>query len=158
MMSDAERVALTVSPSLSAVMKSAERTPESLEMESMVMEVAGAVVSLFVLSEACVAELPARSATSAVMVRLPSLRVVLERTVREIQVGDGIAVAGNGGCGVDGGGSIGDSDGNGLSVFCTGGGSGEEDGAAFCWIEEAIATVVDGDGVGWSGGIDDDGL
>ena len=41
------------------------------------------VVSLVVESEACVAELPARSSTSAVMVRLSSLREERSRPVTE---------------------------------------------------------------------------
>ena len=50
---------------------------------SMATEMVGGVVSLLVESVACVAELPARSETSAVMVRVPSLSV--ERSTEETE-------------------------------------------------------------------------
>ena len=48
--------------------------PRESSASSSVMAMVGGVVSLVVEVEACVAELPARSSTSAVMVRVPSLR------------------------------------------------------------------------------------
>ena len=50
---------------------------------SMATERVGASVSLVEVSEACVAELPARSSTSAVMVRLPSFSEERSRPVTE---------------------------------------------------------------------------
>ena len=61
----------------------------------MATEMDGAAVSLLVVSVACVAGLPAKSLTSAVMVSVPSPR-------EEIEAGDGIAVGVDGGGGVDG--------------------------------------------------------
>ena len=53
-----------------------ESTPELMEM-------VGAVQSLVVVSVACVAALPAKSLTSAVMVRVPSLSVERSRLESE---------------------------------------------------------------------------
>ena len=49
----------------------------------MATEMDGADVSLVVVSDACVAELPAKSETSAVMESVPSLREERSRPVRE---------------------------------------------------------------------------
>ena len=49
----------------------------------MATEMVGEEVSLVVESEACVAELPAKSLTSAVMVRVPSLREERSRPATE---------------------------------------------------------------------------
>ena len=54
-------------------------SPQSL----MATEMLGGVESLVALSEACVAELPAKSLTSAVMVRVPSPREERSRPVTE---------------------------------------------------------------------------
>ena len=49
----------------------------------MATEMVGGVVSLEAVSKACVAELPARSDTSAVMERVPSAREERSRPVRD---------------------------------------------------------------------------
>ena len=49
----------------------------------MATEMVGAAVSLLVVSEVCVAALPAKSLTSAVMVRVPSLSE--ERSTEETE-------------------------------------------------------------------------
>ena len=49
----------------------------------MATEMDGADVSLVEVSDACVAELPAKSLTSAVMESVPSLREERSRSVRE---------------------------------------------------------------------------
>ena len=57
------------------------RNPSPPSLMATVME--GGVQSLVVESEACVAELPAKSATSAVILRVPSLREERSRLARE---------------------------------------------------------------------------
>ena len=59
--SESEKVSLVVSPAAS-------------EKRSELMATDGAAVSLLVVSVVCVAELPAKSLTSAVMERVPSVR------------------------------------------------------------------------------------
>ena len=68
--------AMATEPSSAALRRP---SPPSL----MATEMVGAVVSLVVVSEACVAELPAKSLTSAVMVSVPSLREERSRLERE---------------------------------------------------------------------------
>ena len=58
-------------------------SPAFKEETSDLAAIVGGVVSLVVVLEACVAELPARSLTSAVMVRLPSSSV--ERSTDETE-------------------------------------------------------------------------
>ena len=68
--SEREKVSVVVSPAAS-------------EKRSELMATDGAAVSLLVVSEACVAALPAKSLTSAVMVSVPSLREERSRPVTE---------------------------------------------------------------------------
>ena len=68
--SEREKVSVVVSPAAS------EKRSELIAMD-------GAAVSFLVVSEACVAGLPAKSLTSAVMVRVPSLSVERSRLESE---------------------------------------------------------------------------
>ena len=67
--------------------------------------------------------------------------------------------ADGGGC-VDGSATTrgGDVDGNGLPVCGAIGGAGDGDGGIFCGVEDAVATVVDGNRDGGRRGIDNDRL
>ena len=68
--SEREKVSVVVSPAAS------EKRSELIAMD-------GAAVSLLVVSEACVAGLPAKSLTSAVMESVPSAREERSRPVTE---------------------------------------------------------------------------
>ena len=58
-------------------------SPALREATSELMVMVGEEVSLVEVSEACVAELPARSSTSAVMVSVPSFREERSRPVTD---------------------------------------------------------------------------
>ena len=58
-------------------------SPAFSELTSELTAIVGAAVSLLEASVACVPELPARSSTSAVMVRVPSFREERSRPVTE---------------------------------------------------------------------------
>ena len=72
------------------LVEDSERVKESIAISPALRDVAsefkemdGADVSLLEVSDACVAELPAKSDTSAVMESVPSLREERSRPVRE---------------------------------------------------------------------------